>query len=131
MKTTSLKLKQIIVTGCIGICSSMPLFGFVQQHQAEEYKPVKNDIRRSPSKNIIDMYYDEIGDTYLLYFNVAMENVDIMVYKDGEMVESENFTTVSVGYQERLTFPDNGEYTIVVTVMGEIVFEEEVSIFAN
>lgn len=43
----------------------------------------------------------------------------------------ENFTTVSVGYQERLTFPDNGEYTIVVTVMGEIVFEEEVSIFAN
>lgn len=130
MKTSSQKLKRIIFAFCIGICTCMPLIVFAQEHQSQ-ITDKNHDVRRSPSRRIITMSYDEQTDTYLLHFNIAMENVDIIIYKDGELTESENFTTVSVGYQERLTFPDNGEYTIVVTVMGEIVFEEEVSIFAN
>ena len=60
-----------------------------------------------------------------------MENVDIALYRDGELVESENSTTVPIGYQGIFTLPDKGEYTIIVTAMGEIVFGEELIVGVN
>lgn len=130
MKTAFQKLNRTIVTFSIAICSCMPL-NVLAQEQQSQIKDWNHDIRRSPSKNIISMSYDEQTDTYLLHFNVAMENVDIVLYKEGELVESENFTTIPIGYQKTFTLPDKGEYTIIVTVMGEIVFGEELIVGVN
>lgn len=130
MKTAFQKLNRIIVTFSIAICSCMPL-NVLAQEQQSQIKDWNHDIRRSPSKNIISMSYDEQTDTYLLHFNVAMENVDIVLYKEGELVESENFTTIPIGYQKTFTLPDKGEYTIIVTAMGEIVFGEELIVGVN
>ena len=55
----------------------------------------------------------------------------LLLFKDGELVESENFTTVPIGYQGIFTLPDKGEYTIIVTAMGEIVFGEELIVGVN
>lgn len=77
------------------------------------------------------MSYNEQTDTYLLHFNVSMENVDILLYKEDELVENKNFTTIPIGYQEIFTLPDKGEYTIIVASMGEIVFGEELIVGVN
>lgn len=130
MKTAFQKLNRTIVTFSIAICSCMPL-NVLAQEQQSQIKDWNHDIRRSPSKNIISVSYDEQTYTYLLHFNVSMENVDIVLYKDGELVESENFTTVPIGYQGIFTLPDKGEYTIIVTTMGEIVFGEELIVGVN
>lgn len=130
MKTAFQKLNRTIVTFSIAICSCMPL-NVLAQEQQSQIKDWNHDIRRSPSKNIISMSYDEQTDTYLLHFNVAMENVDIVLYKEGELVESENFTTIPIGYHKTFTLPDKGEYTIIVTAMGEIVFGEELIVGVN
>ena len=130
MKTAFQKLNRIIVTFSIAICSCMPL-NVLAQEQQSQIKDWNHDIRRSPSKNIISMSYDEQTDTYLLHFNVAMENVDIVLYKEGELVENENFTTIPIGYHKTFTLPDKGEYTIIVTAMGEIVFGEELIVGVN
>lgn len=130
MKTAFQKLNRTIVTFSIAICSCMAS-NVLAQEQQSQIKDWNHDIRRSPSKNIISMSYDEQTDTYLLHFNVAMENVDIVLYKEGELVESENFTTIPIGYQKTFTLPDKGEYTIIVTAMGEIVFGEELIVGVN
>ncbi|MDO5129028.1 MAG: hypothetical protein Q4D64_03810 [Prevotellaceae bacterium] len=130
MKTAFQKLNRTIVTFSIAICSCMPL-NVLAQEQQSQIKDWNHDIRRSPSKNIISMSYDEQTDTYLLHFNVAMENVDIVLYKEGELVENENFTTIPIGYHKTFTLPDKGEYTIIVTAMGEIVFGEELIVGVN
>lgn len=130
MKTAFQKLNRTIVTFSIAICSCMAS-NVLAQEQQSQIKDWNHDIRRSPSKNIISMSYDEQTDTYLLHFNVAMENVDIVLYKEGELVESENFTTIPIGYHKTFTLPDKGEYTIIVTAMGEIVFGEELIVGVN
>ena len=130
MKTAFQKLNRTIVTFSIAICSCMAS-NVLAQEQQSQIKDWNHDIRRSPSKNIISVSYDEQTYTCLLHFNVSMENVDIALYKDGELVESENFTTVPIGYQGIFTLPDKGEYTIIVTAMGEIVFGEELIVGVN
>lgn len=130
MKTAFQKLNRTIVTFSIAICSCMPL-NVLAQEQQSQIKDWNHDIRRSPSKNIISMSYNEQTDTYLLHFNVSMENVDILLYKEDELVENKNFTTIPIGYQEIFTLPDKGEYTIIVASMGEIVFGEELIVGVN
>lgn len=127
METVSQRLKRSIVAFSIGICTCITLNVFAQGHQFQ-IRDWNHDVRRSHSKRIITMSYEELTDTYLLHFNVSMENVEVMLYKDGELIENETFTKVSAGYQERLTLFDEGEYTIIVTAMGETAFEEKLII---
>jgi len=77
------------------------------------------------------MSYDETVSISQLRFNVPMEKVEISLYKDGELTHEERYDKLSSGHQEMISLPWSGKYVIIVTVDGETIFEEAITVIEN
>lgn len=129
MKTVLLKQLKVIIA--IVICAGIPIIVYAQEQKSENYND-KIIIRRSPAvHNIITMSYDETVGISQLRFNVPMEKVEISLYKDGELTHEERYDKLSSGHQEMISLPWSGKYVIIVTVDGETIFEEAITVIEN
>lgn len=80
------------------------------------------------STNLIDGRYNENTRVALLIFKQDLDNVEILIYKDGSVCEQEIESSVKESdFKEYLLSTyGKGNYTICVKVDGAVVVSEEI-----